>query len=76
MVLFITILQLLFGLVVILAVLFQSGKSAGLSGAIGGVADTFMAKGKAKSFDARLAKATKWIGAAFIVLTLILNILH
>lgn len=74
--LFVTILQLLCGLVVILAVLFQSGKSAGLSGAIGGVADTFMAKGKAKSFDARLAKATKWIGAAFIVLTLILNILH
>lgn len=57
-------------------VLLQSGKSAGLSGTIGGVADTFMAKGKAKSFDARLAKATKWIGAAFIVLTLILNILH
>ena len=74
--LFVTILQLLCGLVVILAVLFQSGKSAGLSGAIGGVADTFMSKGKAKSFDARLAKATKWIGAAFIVLTLILNILH
>ena len=74
--LFVTILQLLCGLTVILAVLFQSGKSAGLSGAIGGVADTFMAKGKAKSFDARLAKATKWIGAAFIVLTLILNILH
>ena len=31
MTLFITILQLLCGLVVILAVLFQSGKSAGLS---------------------------------------------
>ena len=72
----ITILQLLCGLAIILVVLFQSGKSAGLSGTIGGVADTFMAKGKAKSFDARLAKATKWIGAAFIVLTLILNILH
>ena len=76
MVLFITILQLLFGLVVILAVLVQSGKSAGLSGAIGGVADTFMAKGKAKTFDAKLAKATKWIGAVFILLTLLLNILH
>ena len=47
MVLFVTILQLLCGLAVILAVLFQSGKSAGLSGAIGGMADTFMAKGKA-----------------------------
>ena len=72
----ITVLQLLCGLAIILAVLFQSGKSAGLSGAIGGVADTFMAKGKAKTFDAKLAKATKWIGAVFILLTLLLNILH
>ena len=64
------------GAVLILAVLVQSGKSAGLSGAIGGVADTFMAKGKAKTLDAKLAKATKWIGAVFIVLTLALNILH
>ena len=71
----ITVLQVLCGLVVILAVLFQSGKNAGL-GAIGVMSDTFMSKSKAKSFDAKLAKATKWIGAAFIVLTLILNILH
>lgn len=35
----ITVLQLLCGLGIILIVLFQSGKSAGLSGAIGGVAD-------------------------------------
>lgn len=76
MVLFVTILQLLCGLAVILAVLVQSGKNAGLSGAIGGVADTFMAKGKAKTLDAKLARATKWIGAVFIVLTLALNILH
>ena len=75
LVIVITVLQLLCGLAVILAVLFQSGKSAGLSGTIGGVADTFMAKGKAKSFDAKLARATKWIGAVFIILTLILNIL-
>ena len=76
MVLFVTILQLLCGLAVILIVLFQSGKSAGLSSTIGGVADTFMAKGKAKTMDAKLAKATKWVGAVFIILTLILNILH
>ena len=72
----VTVLQLLCGLVIILAVLFQSGKNAGLSGTIAGVADTFMAKGKAKTFDAKLAKATKWIGAALIVLTLVLSILQ
>lgn len=73
--LLITILQLLCGLGIILIVLFQSGKSAGLSGAIGGVADSFLAKNKARTLDAKLARATKWIGAVFLVLTLVLLIL-
>lgn len=73
--LIITILQLLCGLGIILVVLFQSGKSAGLSGAIGGVADSFLAKNKAKTLDAKLARATKWIGALFLILTLVLLIL-
>ena len=73
--LFVMILQVLCGLFVIAVVLIQSGKSAGLSGAIGGVADSFMSKNKAKSLDAKLARATKWVGAVFIVLTLVLNIL-
>ena len=60
----VTILQLLSALVLILIVLFQSGKSQGLSGAIGG---------KARSVDAKLAKATKWVGAIFVILTLVLN---
>ena len=73
MMIFVTILQLLAALILITVVLFQSGKSRGLSGAIGGIADSYMAKGKARSIDAKLAKATKWIAAAFVVLTLILN---
>lgn len=72
----ITILQLICGLAIILVVLFQSGKSAGLSGAIGGVADSFLAKNKAKTMDAKLARATKWIGAVFLVLTVVLLILQ
>ena len=71
----ITVLQLLCGLGIILIVLFQSGKSAGLSGAIGGVADSFLAKNKAKTMDAKLARATKWIGALFLILTLALLII-
>lgn len=70
---FITILQLLAGLILVLVVLFQSGKSQGLSGTIGGIADSYMSKSKAKSLDAKLAKGTKWVGAVFIVLTLIIN---
>ena len=75
MTLAITIFHLLCGLGNIVVVLFQSGKSAGLSGAIGGVADSFLSKNKAKTTDAKLARATKWVGAVFIVLTLWLNIL-
>ena len=71
--LLITILQLLCGLGIIAMVLFQSGKSAGLSGAIGGVADSYLSKGKAKTMDAKLARATKWVGGIFLVLTLVLS---
>lgn len=73
MLLFVTILQLLVALALILIVLFQSGKSQGLSGTIGGIADSYMAKSKARSLDAKLAKSTKWLGAVFVVLTLVLN---
>ena len=73
MIIFVTILQLLAALILIAIVLFQSGKSQGLSGSIGGIADSYMAKSKAKSIDAKLAKATKWVGVIFVVLTLVIN---
>ena len=52
----ITVVQLLVALALILIVLFQSGKSQGLSGAIGGIADSYMSRSKAKSMDAKLAR--------------------
>ncbi len=68
------VLQLIAGLALTVVVLMQSGKSAGLSGAISGGAETFMSKGKAKTLDAKLAKATKWFAIAFVLLTLALNL--
>lgn len=73
MTLVLTILQLLSAVAVTVIVLFQSGKRSGLSGAIAGGADTFLSKGKAKTWDAKLAKATKWVGLVFVVLTLALH---
>ena len=70
-----TVFQLLSGLAVTVVVLMQSGKSAGLSGAISGGAETFLSKGKAKTWDAKLAKATKWFALAFVLLTLLLNLI-
>ena len=75
MTIFVTVLQVLTGIALILAVLIQSGKNAGLSGAIGGISESFAAKNKGRSIDAKLAKSTKWIAIAFVVLTLILNII-
>ena len=69
----ITVIQLLACLTIICVVLLQSGKNSGLSGAIGGSSDSFLAKNKAKTLDARLARMTKWVAVVFIVLTLILN---
>ena len=74
MTLAITILQLITCVVIIGIVLLQSGKTAGLSGAIGGGSETFLSKNKGKSLDAKLSRATKWVAIAFVVLTLILNI--
>ncbi len=59
----------------IAVVLLQSGKSAGLSGAIAGVADTFMAKNRAKTWDAKLAKLTKWVAIGFVVITFVMCLL-
>ena len=70
-----TAIQMICALFLTFVVLAQSGKSAGLSGAIAGGADTFLSKNKAKSWDAKLARWTKWVCIIFIVLTLVLNLL-
>ncbi len=67
-----SIIYFIVALGLIAVVMLQSGKSAGLSGAIAGGADTFLSKNKAKSADARLAKMTKWIAIVFMLLTLVL----
>lgn len=73
--LILTIIQVLCGLAVIAVVMLQSGKSAGLSGAIAGGADTFLSKNKAKTWNAKLARWTKWVAIAFVVLTLVISLL-
>ena len=70
-----TVIQVLSCLFLTAVVLLQSGKSAGLSGAISGGMDTFMSKNKAKGWDAKLARWTKWVAILFIVLTLLLSLI-
>ena len=69
-----TVIQCLAAVGLVVIVMVQSGKSAGLSGAITGSTESFMSKNKGSSLDAKLAKATKWVAAVFLVLTFVLNL--
>ena len=70
-----SIIYFIVALALVAIVMLQSGKSAGLSGAIAGGADTFLSKNKAKSLDAKLAKMTKWVAILWIVITLALSLI-
>ena len=70
----VSIVYFIAALALIAIVILQSGKSASLSGAIGGGAETFLSKNKAKSLDAKLAKMTKWVAIVWVLLTLALCI--
>lgn len=72
-----TPLQIVFGILLIISsiaiiaiVLLQEGKSAGLSGAIAGGADTFFGKNKGRTMEAKLVKWTKIIAISFFVIVL------
>ena len=69
-----TVIQVLLALFLIVVVLLQESKTSGLSGAIAGGADTFLSKNKAKSWDAKLARWTKWVAIGFVVLTLVISL--
>ena len=69
-----TVIQVLLCIVLIAVVLFQDGKSSGLSGAIGGGAETFFGKNKARSMDGLLAKITVIAAVAFAVVAILINI--
>ena len=68
-----TIVFIIVSIALIVIVLLQEGKSAGL-GAIAGGAETYWGKNKGRSMEGTLVKTTKFLVAAFIILAAILNI--
>lgn len=70
----INIVLILISIILIVVVLMQQGQRQGL-GAIGGGAETFLGKNKAKSLDGKLHTITKIAAAAFIVLAIVATIL-
>ncbi|MDY4517805.1 MAG: preprotein translocase subunit SecG [Candidatus Spyradocola sp.] len=63
-------------LALVVLVLMQQGKSAGLSGAIAGGAETFFGKKKAASYEGKMELLTKITGTVFMVLAVVLVILQ
>lgn len=70
----VTVLHVIISLALIATVLLQSGKSAGLSGAIAGGAETFL--GKKKGLDELLGKVTTVVALLFAVTSLLLGLWH
>ena len=68
------VLEVITSLALILIVLFQSGKEAGLSGALSGNTDTYLGKNKSASLDKKLAASTKWVALVWILVTLVLSL--
>ena len=68
------VLEALCSVALIVVVLLQSGKEAGLSGALSGSSDSYLSKNKKGNLDAMLASSTKWIALAWVLLTLSLSL--
>lgn len=59
--------HIIFTLSIVVIVLLQSGKQAGLSGSIAGGADTFFGKNKARTIDAMLSRYTSVAAIGFLI---------
>jgi len=68
------ILEALCSVALIVVVLLQSGKEAGLSGALSGSSDSYLSKNKKGGLDQVLASSTKWIALVWVLLTLFLSL--
>ncbi len=56
-------------------VLLQEGRSAGLSGAIAGGAESFLGKNKSKTIESKLVSITKILAIVFFVLSLVATLI-
>lgn len=66
------VLDILISVALIVVVLLQSGKEAGLGAISGGNNESYMSKNKRASLDKKLAASTKWLALAFVLVTLAL----
>lgn len=65
---FVIVIHVIVSAILIGSILLQSGKSAGLSGAISGGAESIWGKSKGRSYESLLSKVTA-VGAIMFVVT-------
>lgn len=70
----VTVIYVLMCVALTVIVLLQEGKSAGLTGSISGVADTYWGKNKGRSMEGALEKGTKALAVGFILVSILLNL--
>ncbi|MDO7908527.1 preprotein translocase subunit SecG [Paenibacillus sp. JX-17] len=71
---FLKILLVIFSVALIVVVLLQKGKSAGLSGAISGGAEHLFGKTKARGMDLVLQRTTVVIAALFMITAILVAV--
>ena len=50
-------------------------RQAGVAGALSGGSDTFLSNHKKNTWDAKLARITKWVSSIFMAAVLVLNLI-
>lgn len=68
----VTVVYVLVCIALTVVVLLQEGKSAGLTGAISGAAESYWGKNKGRSMEGALEKSTTALAVAFILISILL----
>ena len=68
-----TIIYIIICIALVILVLMQEGKSAGL-GAVGGMAETYWGKNKGRSMEGKMVKITTGLAIGFLLIAVVLNL--
>ena len=68
-----TVIYIIICIALVILVLMQEGKSAGL-GAVSGAAETYWGKNKGRSMEGKLVKISTGLAVGFMLLAIILNL--
>lgn len=71
----ILVIQVICAIALMVVIILQPGKSAGLSGSIAGGSEQLFGKQKSRGVDELLSKVTGYVATLFMALTLALNLI-